>query len=271
MRPPQHPEIRTNAATPRVVRDSGDRRSGGKGRPASLQRGLPARVSGTRTRWEHLLAIPLVLALTAGGCAGGGISGESGFPLPTTAATPGAEDPDPGVPVPATGAGESSGTAGTLRQDDVTLTLGRHPLQLKVTPLEEEVVRLLAPDTRDRLRALARTHRDPSGGGRGAVLFLVSFFSAEAGAVFMERELTLVVAGLRERPSAIHPVTPGWGSQRLGAMETQMAVYAFAAAVDFNQAWALEYDGVVNDEWVRVIPLLQREQARVRSGGVGGC
>lgn len=208
-------------------------------------------------------AFPLVLALTAGGCSG---AGGPGVPQPTTPAIPGADAPgarEPTAGVPAARPGVPSGTAGTLRQDDVTLTLRLHPLQVKVTPLDEEVVRLLAPDTRDRLRTLARTHRDGPERARGPTLFLVSFFSSEAGAEFREGELTLVVAGIRERPVAIRPVTPGWGNQRLSAMETQMAVYAFSAPVDFDQPWSVDYDGVVNDEWGRVIPLLQRERARV--------
>ena len=49
---------------------------------------------------------------------------------------------------------------GTLRQDDITLTLLAGDLQLKVTPLEEWVLRLAAPDTWSRLSSLAATHRE---------------------------------------------------------------------------------------------------------------
>ncbi len=151
----------------------------------------------------------------------------------------------------------------------MTLTLGIGPLQVKVTPLADEILRLLAPDTRDRLRALAGAHGAGTGGEGPRGLFLVSAFSSEAGVTFRERELTLVVDGLRERAREIRPVTPGWSGGRLGAMETQLAVYAFPVTVDYEQPWAVEYDGIVNDEWGRVIPLLQRERARV--GGTGSA
>lgn len=192
-----------------------------------------------------LLLLPATLL---GGCAGAGAPGSMGAA------------PSGGTAAPDTASGERAVlVSGTLRQDDVTLTLRQGSLQVKVTPLADEVVRLTAPDTRDRLRALARTHAgDPS-----TALFLVSFFSPEAGVAFRERELSLLISGLRERPTDIRPVTPAWGNQRLGAMETQVAVYAFRVTVDYDQPWSLEYDGVVNDEWRRVIPLLQRERGRV--------
>lgn len=211
---------------------------------------LPARSAAGRSRSALIGGAWLLLpgALIVAACAGSGVGGSAG-------AVPSGGPAGGGTTAPSPAAAPS----GTLRQDDVTLTLRQGPLQVKVTPLADEVVRLTAPDTRDRLRALARAHgNDPS-----TALFLVSFFSPEAGVPFRERELSLVVSGLRERPAAIHPVTPGWGSQRLGSMDTQMAVYAFPARVDYDQPWSVEYDGIVNDEWGRVIPLLQRERGRL--------
>lgn len=209
-------------------------------------------------------AVPLLFALAAGCAPGSSPAGREGAGGPHPPGETGAAAPSVSAP----SAGARAG-AGTLRQDDVTLTLGVGPLQVKVTPLAEEILRLLAPDTRDRLRALAGAHGGGVGGGEGRELFLVSAFSSEAGATFRERELTLVVDGMRERAREIRPVTPGWSGGRLGAMETQAAVYAFPVTVDYEQPWAVDYDGVVNDDWGRVIPLLQRERARV--GGAAGA
>ena len=46
---------------------------------------------------------------------------------------------------------------GTLLQDQISLRLQRGDLLIKVTPLEEWVIRLTAPDTYDRLRSLVET------------------------------------------------------------------------------------------------------------------
>lgn len=49
---------------------------------------------------------------------------------------------------------------GTLKQDQFTVSLRSGPLLLKVTPLDESVIRLSAPDTYQKLHSLAAG--DPS-------------------------------------------------------------------------------------------------------------
>lgn len=199
-------------------------------------------------------AAPLLAALSAGGCGGGSLGS-----LP--AASP-AADPPAAALLP-------SGL-GTLRQDDFTLTLTAGPLQVKVTPLDPRVLPLAAPDTEARLSALARSH----GGGEASEgepsLFLVSFHALEGGASFVPEGLTLNAGGVRHRPSSIRPITPTWSTRRLEARETASAVYHFPQWVDVRQPFSLEYEGWVEGGWAAVLPLLQREEARVRArGGIG--
>ena len=70
-----------------------------------------------------------------------------------------------------------------LLQDDITLVVRTDALQLKVTPLEEWVIRLTAPDTYARLSALAASHRAEvtrRTGVETASLFFVSIFGRTA-------------------------------------------------------------------------------------------
>ena len=159
---------------------------------------------------------------------------------------------------------------GSLRQDDITLTLRDGHVQIKVTPLEESVTVLTAPDTWERLSGLERAHRLPlaTRAGPGDVtLFLVSFFSDQAGQAFHPLDLSLTSSGLSHRPTAIHPITPGWDRERLEQRDTQMAVYAYATRVDFDQAFTFDYRVGTPGDWSRVLPLLQRERARIRARG----
>ena len=159
---------------------------------------------------------------------------------------------------------------GSLRQDDITLTLRDGPVQIKVTPLEESVTVLTAPDTWERLSGLEQAHRIPltTRAGPGEVtLFLVSFFSDQAGQEFHPLDLSLTSSGLSHRPTAIHPITPRWDRERLEQRDTQMAVYAYATRVDFDQAFTFDYRMGVPADWSRVLPLLQRERARIRARG----
>lgn len=162
---------------------------------------------------------------------------------------------------------------GTLLQDQVTLRIQKDDLLIKVTPLEEWIIRLTAPDTYLRLRSLALTHGEratrqmlPS----PPALFLVSFFSYQPNVTYEPEDLLLMNRGLRYRPLGIAPVTPSWGMQRLGQQETQMAVYAFDGGMDLTTDLGVEYQDLRNETWRDgILPVLIAEasKARARAGG----
>ena len=64
---------------------------------------------------------------------------------------------------------------GSLLQSEVSLSLGSRDLEIMVTPLDESVIRVTAPDTEERLRGIAAANR--SALPDSARLFLVSFFN----------------------------------------------------------------------------------------------
>lgn len=190
----------------------------------------------------------------------------------------------PGPPPAGGGAGEGAGGGaapatgavdepeaipvgrGTLRQDRVTLSLRRGDLLLKVTPLAEGVIRVTAPDTYQRLRGLREDHRAELRRRTGLddpPLFLVSFFSYEPDVPFEPEDVHLVNRGLRYRPLALRPVTPGWGTQRLDQEETQMAVFAYGRGIDLDQELAVEYRGDRGGGWDGILRSIQAERARV--------
>ena len=162
---------------------------------------------------------------------------------------------------------------GTLRQDDITLTLLVGDLQLKVTPLEEWVLRLIAPDTWSRLSSLAAIHQEQvvlRTGMQDPALFLVSFFSRVPGTVFRPEEVQLVNRGRRQRPLLIRPVTAAWGSERLEQEVTQLAVYAFSEGVELEQALTVEYGLEVASGWAEILRRLEVERSRARArAGLG--
>ncbi len=156
---------------------------------------------------------------------------------------------------------------GVLRQDEITLTLFAEDLELKVTPLEEWVIRLTAPDTWARLSSLATAHREEvvRRTGEPAALFLVSFFSRLPGTPFQPNDVQLVNRGRRRRPVLIRPVTAGWGAQRLDQEEPQLAVYAYPADIDLEQPLALEYGFETGSEWEAILRRLESERSRARA------
>ena len=157
---------------------------------------------------------------------------------------------------------------GTLKQDEVTVSLRSGPLLVKATPLDEVVIRLLAPDTYDRLHALAESRR--SAAARSATtaapaLFLVSFFSYQPDIAFQPEDLQLTHQGRLVRAGTIVPITNGFGRQRLAQQESQTAIYVFDARIDYEQPIVVRYGFEESNEWSRIIPKLEVERARVRA------
>jgi hypothetical protein len=179
----------------------------------------------------------------------------------------------PAIPAPAPGSSPNRGDEllvpsgfGSLRQEQITLTLQADGLELKVTPLEEWVIRLAAPDTWSRLSALAVTSREEVERRQpGATsLFLVSFFSREPGTPFRPDDVELVNRGRRHRPVLIRPVTAGWGEERLAQEQAQLAVYAFPM-VDLEQGLTVQYGTETASGWDGVLRLLEAERGRARA------
>ncbi len=204
-----------------------------------------------KTTASSLVATAMALLITA--CAAGG-AGAPGASAPGGEAMEAQELVPPGF--------------GTLRQDDFTIRLRSGPLLIKVTPLAESIIRLAAPDTYDRLTGLVRVRIDAlrrESMSDDPSLFFVSFFSYEPNVTYQPEDLRLVNRGLRYRPRGIEPVTPGWGTQRLGQQETQMAIYAFDRGIDLETDLEVEYGAERNAGWEHILPVLQTERAKVRA------
>ena len=157
---------------------------------------------------------------------------------------------------------------GSLHQDAISLSLREGDLLLKVTPLEESVIRLAAPDTYDRLRTMAGSRIEQA---RAEVyseepeLVLVSFFSYSPDVDYRPDDIVVVQHGRQMRPVAILPVTAGWGRSRLQQREIQNAIYVFDQDVDYTQPMTVRYGSLETPNWLTVIPTLDRERARVRA------
>lgn len=202
------------------------------------------RAHGPR-RLQRISAIALV-GLSAGACTLAP-AGTAGVPVPD------GQLPPPGY--------------GTLRQEEVSMSLTSGDLQLMVTPLHESVTRVTAPDTERRLAGMAAANR--SSGGAGA-LFLVSFYSDQPNVRFVPEEVQLISRGLRLRPATITPVTPTWGQRRVQQRDTEMAVYSFVGEIDLESEVVLVYGLEQTRAWSAILPRIQAERARARArAGVG--
>ncbi len=207
-----------------------------------------------------------VAALAGGavGCAPVPVSPSGAMPAP--AADTVAVQADSDVALPPAG-------YGSLRQDEISMSLTDGALNVKVTPLSESVIRMAAPDTYERLHALASSREAEAerlADGRPAELFLVSFFSREPNTEYRPEELQLAHRGRTLRPAGILALTSGWGRQLLQPQATQSAIYVIDAAFDYGLPITLRYGLRTSEDWYQqVIPRLEEERTRVESRAGG--
>jgi hypothetical protein len=172
-------------------------------------------------------------------------------------------DTVPGLPPPG---------FGTLRQDDISLKLAVSNLQVRATPLDESVIRLLSPDSYRALSELKRSKSEAIAAvaRRNAVrdlsLWYVSFFAVEQGETrFSPREFIITNVGRDFRPLDILPITPGFGEQRLRQNGRQDGLYVFDGQLDVQQPLTVSYETARNDSWGQMLPQIERERALVKS------
>jgi hypothetical protein len=156
---------------------------------------------------------------------------------------------------------------GTLREDDFTVALRSGALLIKVTPLNEAVIRMAAPDTYTRLHRMAESRRAEAERGAGAAaaleLFKVTFFSYEPDVEYQPESLQITHQGRQLRPAAIIPITSGFGRQRLRQQDNQTAVYAFVLDMDFTLPLTVRYNLDQNDAWTSIVQKLDVERAKI--------
>lgn len=160
---------------------------------------------------------------------------------------------------------------GTLTQDDVALRLRSDELEIRVVPLDERILRLLAPDAYRSLHSLRESRRaavdsigrDAGVGTPGAVL--VSFYGQQPGARFQPDLLTIAVRGRQLYPIGIIPLSPSFSSQQLEQRQSATAIYLYEDQIPIAEPFTLSYGIASTNEWERKLPTLERERARIGS------
>lgn len=160
---------------------------------------------------------------------------------------------------------------GTLRRDDITVRFSNETVEIQVLPLEEQVIRLLAPDTYQSLSQLL--HRRAAdiadaarrGGTEHPTLVMVTFLGVVPQARFNPEELNITSRGRLFRPIGIVPLSPTWSSFQLDARQQAAAIYLFEQGISVREQLTVTYDGLSSDAWSRSLRLLDQERARVRA------
>ena len=159
---------------------------------------------------------------------------------------------------------------GTLKQDDIAIHMQVGQVQVRAIPLDESIIRVLAPDSYRSLRGLRESKREAVDRLaarymlRERNVWLVSFFGLAPDARFSPGELTLTVSGRDYRPLEVLPLSSGFGEQRLDVRETQSALYLFGDGIDLAQPIVVRMQGNEDGTWGAILQRIEQERALIR-------
>ncbi len=160
---------------------------------------------------------------------------------------------------------------GTLRQDQIGVRLVTNALAVRVIPLDERVIRLLAVDayqslhamTAAKSRAIDSTAR--SMGRDSASLFMVTWYGLQPQTQFSPDQLYIVSQGREYRPLGIIPLTNGFSEARLDQRMQALGIYVYEPGIDVMRTFTVTYQDSTSDAWTQSLQLLDAERNRARS------
>jgi len=165
---------------------------------------------------------------------------------------------------------------GTLKQDDIAIHMQVGQVQVRAIPLDESIIRVLAPDSYRSLRGLRESRREAVDRLaarymlRERNVWLVSFFGLAPDARFSPGELTLNLSGRDYRPLEMLPLSSGFGEQRLDVRETQSALYLFGDGIDLAQPIVVRMQGNEDASWGTIVQRIEQERALIRGRAARG-
>lgn len=166
---------------------------------------------------------------------------------------------------------------GSLRQDQISIVLTGDGVRVTALPLDESVIRTLAPDSYRTLRGILEsrrgqiTQRGQIRGIRDPRVWYLTFYGLSPNARFLPTDLTVTSGGRDFRPFDILPISDAFGAQRVQAREQQSGLLLFDEGVNVDQPLVVTMGSVRNYQWSNedIIKTIDAERARIRAR-VGG-
>jgi len=136
---------------------------------------------------------------------------------------------------------------GSLKQDNVSLRITLNDIEVRFLPLDERLIRLLAPDAYASLHGLI-VSRQPAidsaartAGLTSPGLALVSFFALRPAARFDPENVSLSYRSQFERPAAIVPYSGTFTSRQLDVRQQATGIYLFDAPLPVFEPFDVLY------------------------------
>ena len=148
---------------------------------------------------------------------------------------------------------------GNIKQDSISIILQPEGVRVSAVPLDESVIRVVAPDSYRTLHAILESKRAQIA-QRGAMrgireprVWYVRFYGLTPDARFVPTDFTITSGGREYRPFDVLPLSPGFGTQRLQPRETQTALLLFEEGLDVSQPLVVTMGSQRNSDWESIL------------------
>jgi hypothetical protein len=157
---------------------------------------------------------------------------------------------------------------GTLKQDDIAVTIQMEDMEIRLIPLDERVLRLLSPDAYASLHGIL-VSRGPdidavsrrNGVTAPGVLF-VTFFARRSGARYDPGNINVSIRNQLYRPIGMVPYSDNFNAQQLELRQQASGLILFEAQLPVFEPFGMSY-GAFSQGWESRLQRVHRERARV--------
>ncbi|MFQ6104623.1 MAG: hypothetical protein ACE5OP_10065 [Candidatus Glassbacteria bacterium] len=143
---------------------------------------------------------------------------------------------------------------GILETDDISVVLEGEGIWLRITPIDESILKYCTEDTRAMYNTILKTHPEISEGLKGKIFLMHFQGRTEPETYFEPTEVEILHQGGRYRPLRIIPHTPDFDKRVLAFFgNPQMAIYIFSEEIDFEFPITFRYKTLENRNWDQII------------------
>lgn len=158
---------------------------------------------------------------------------------------------------------------GSLTQEQISISIANSQLTLRFEPLNERLLRLLAPDAYRALSGMIASRRaaidsvSRMSGATQAGLMLVTVYGNVPDVRFEATSIGVAVNSIRIGPVGIIPLDANFSRGQLARQSVGMGLLVFAEELPVYSPMVFSYGSVAAEGWAQKISMFDRELARV--------
>ncbi len=157
---------------------------------------------------------------------------------------------------------------GVLETDDISVILQGDGLWIRITPMEDEILRYCTQDTRNTYTKMLENQKGAftKEEEKDVVKFLVLFQGRSENEIYFEpTELNLNHQGKLYKPVKIVPISSTFDKRILKLYgNPEMAIYAFSKEIDLSLPIQFKYKKLESNKWTEIIGTVEDSKLLVR-------